>query len=87
MAAFDSFVFEHATVLDGSASMEPQADMSVVVERGVITRVEPTRQVEAPSGAHIVDASGAYLLPGSSTCTCISADRASPRARATPAPS
>ena len=64
MAAFDSFVFEHATVLDGSASMEPQADMSVVVERGVITRVEPTRQVEAPSGARIVDVSGAYLLPG-----------------------
>lgn len=64
MAAFDSFVFEHATVLDGSASMEPQADMSVVVERGVITRVEPARQVEAPSGARIVDVSGAYLLPG-----------------------
>ena len=43
MASADrSTLFINATVLDGSEHMEPQPDMAVAVERGVITWMGPS---------------------------------------------
>ncbi|MEI3310034.1 MAG: hypothetical protein V8R48_14670 [Eggerthella lenta] len=36
-----SYVFTHATVLDGTEGMEPQPNMTVVVNEGVIEKVGP----------------------------------------------
>jgi hypothetical protein len=40
------------------------ANQSVVVERGVITRLGPASQVKIPGGAQQVDGTGKYLIPG-----------------------
>ena len=37
----DLYVFTHATVLDGTEGMEPQSNMTVVVNEGVIEKVGP----------------------------------------------
>lgn len=65
MASADrSTLFINATVLDGSEHMEPQPDMAVAVERGVITWVGPSAVAQAPAGAEVIDLAGAYLMPG-----------------------
>ena len=65
MASADrSTLFINATVLDGSEHMEPQPDMAVAVERGVITWMEPSAVAQAPAGAEVIDLAGAYLMPG-----------------------
>ena len=57
-------LFINATVLDGSEHMEPQPDMAVAVERGVITWIGPSAVAQAPAGAEVIDLAGAYLMPG-----------------------
>ena len=57
-------LFINATVLDGSEHMEPQPDMAVAVERGVITWMGPSAVAQAPAGAEVIDLAGAYLMPG-----------------------
>jgi hypothetical protein len=37
---------------------------SVIVERGVITRIGPARSIRPPAGATIVDGTGKFLIPG-----------------------
>ena len=65
MASADrSTLFINATVLDGSEHMEPQPDMAVVVERGLITWMGPSAVAQAPAGAEVIDLAGAYLMPG-----------------------
>ena len=65
MATADrSTLFINATVLDGSEHMEPQPDMAVVVERGIITWMGPSAVAQAPAGAEVIDLAGAYLMPG-----------------------
>ena len=65
MASADrSTLFINATVLDGSEDMEPQPDMAVTVERGVITWMGPSAVAQAPAGAEVIDLAGAYLMPG-----------------------
>lgn len=44
--------------------MEPQSDMAVAVERGIITWMGPTAVAQAPAGAEVIDLGGAYLMPG-----------------------
>ena len=39
--AMTSYVFTHATVLDGTEGMEPQPNMTVVVNEGIIEKVGP----------------------------------------------
>ena len=39
--AMTSYVFTHATVLDGTEGMEPQPNMTVVVTEGIIEKVGP----------------------------------------------
>lgn len=57
-------LFINATVLDGSEHMEPQPDMAVAVERGVITWMGPSAVAQAPAGAEVIDLADAYLMPG-----------------------
>ena len=57
-------LFINATVLDGSEHMEPQPDMAVAVERGIITWIGPSAVAQAPAGAEVIDLAGAYLMPG-----------------------
>lgn len=65
MASADrSTLFINATILDGSGHMEPQPDMAVAVERGIITWIGPSAVAQAPAGAEVIDLAGAYLMPG-----------------------
>ena len=59
-----STLFINASILDGSEHMEPQPDMAVTVERGVITWMGPSAVAQAPAGAEVIDLGGAYLMPG-----------------------
>ena len=43
-----SYVFTHATVLDGTEGMEPQPNMTVVVNEGVIEKVGPAASTVGP---------------------------------------
>ena len=60
-----AYVLTHATVLDGTEQMEPQPNMTVVVDDGGrIDRVGPAATTVGPMGAREVDLGGAYLMPG-----------------------
>ena len=59
-----SYAFINATVLDGTEHMEPQRDMAVTVEDGVISSVAPSAIARVPAGAKTIDLEGAYLMPG-----------------------
>lgn len=78
MASADrSTLFINATILDGSEHMEPQPDMAVTVERGVITwmgRVLWRRRLQVPRLSTWV---ARISCPVSSICTCTCAARAS----------
>ena len=50
MTPNESIAFTHATILDGTANMAPQQDMTVVVDRGVIARVGKASRVDVPAG-------------------------------------
>lgn len=52
----------HSTLLDGTENMEPQKDMTVVVEDGKIVEIAPG--AASPAGCEVVDLNGRYLLPG-----------------------
>ena len=59
-----AYAFTHATLLDGTEGMEPQPDMTVVVdEEGRIDQVAPSSSARI-AGAKEVDLSGCYLAPG-----------------------
>ena len=60
-----AYVLTHATVLDGTEQMEPQPNMTVVVDDGGrIDRVGPAASTVGPLGARENDLGGAYLMPG-----------------------
>ena len=59
-----SYAFINATVLDGTEQMQPQPNMAVVVEDGAIASVGPSAIAQVPTGAHVIDLAGAYLMPG-----------------------
>ena len=60
-----AYVLTHATVLDGTEQMEPQPNMTVVVDDGGrIDRVGPAASTVGPLGAREIDLGGAYLMPG-----------------------
>jgi len=56
-----SFVFEHATVIDATGA-PPKKDFSVAVRDGRIVSVKP--QADAVPGAVLIDATGKFLIPG-----------------------
>lgn len=59
-----AYVFTHAVVLDGTEHMEPQPNMTVVVDEGRILAVGPAATTVPPMGAREIDLAGAYLMPG-----------------------
>ncbi|WP_428422016.1 amidohydrolase family protein [Paraeggerthella hominis] len=60
-----SYVFTHATVLDGTEGMAPLPNMTVVVDdAGCIDKVGPAASTVPPAGAEEIDLAGAYLMPG-----------------------
>src|SRR5215469_401900 len=55
--------FVHVTVIDGTgASARP--NQTVLVSGDRITAVGPSSNVRIPRGAHTVDATGRFLIPG-----------------------
>lgn len=60
-----AYVFTHATVLDGTADMEPRPNATVVVnDEGRIAAIGAADEATAPANAHEIDLKGAYLAPG-----------------------
>jgi imidazolonepropionase-like amidohydrolase len=54
-------VFTHVTVIDATGAA-PRADVSVVVNNGRIAAIG--RSLNRPAGAHVVNATGKFLIPG-----------------------
>ena len=60
-----AYVFTHATVLDGTANMEPRPNATVVVnDEGRIAAIGAADEATAPANAQEIDLKGAYLAPG-----------------------
>ena len=60
-----AYVFTHATVLDGTADMEPSPNTTVVVnDEGRIAVIGAADEATAPANAREIDLKGAYLAPG-----------------------
>lgn len=78
MASADrSTLFINSTVLDGSEHMEPQPDMAVTVERGVITWMGPSAVAQALRVPRLSTWQVRISCQASSICMCICAARAS----------
>ncbi|MBQ6395003.1 MAG: amidohydrolase family protein [Atopobiaceae bacterium] len=59
------YAFTHATILDGSAEMEPQEDMTLLVDdAGKIAEIGPSSTTRVPPETRTVDLRGAFLMPG-----------------------
>ena len=54
--------YTHCTLLNGCIDMEPQPGMTVTVENGRITGIDPCGQDE--KGGRFIDLNGRYLMPG-----------------------
>ncbi|WP_418925106.1 amidohydrolase family protein [Ellagibacter isourolithinifaciens] len=60
-----AYVFTHATVLDGTADMEPRPNATVVVnDEGRIAAIGAAEEIVPPANAQEFDLKGAYLVPG-----------------------
>lgn len=60
-----AYVFTHATVLDGTADMEPRPNATVVVnDEGRIAAIGAAEEIVPPANAQEIDLKGAYLVPG-----------------------
>lgn len=62
-APITTTVLLRATVIDATGTA-PRADQAVVVRGERIVAVGSSATVAAPPGAHVIDARGAYLIPG-----------------------
>jgi hypothetical protein len=56
-------VFIHVTVIDATGA-PPQPDMTVVITGDRIAEIGLTQHVRVPDEAHVVDATGKFLIPG-----------------------
>ena len=61
--ATETTALTHATVIDGSGS-SPLADTTVLIQGGRIAAVYPAASRPAPSGAHVEDLTGKWIIPG-----------------------
>jgi len=53
----------HATVIDANGA-SPKPNFTVLIDNEKISAVGPDSSIEIPSGAHVVDATGKFLIPG-----------------------
>jgi imidazolonepropionase-like amidohydrolase len=56
-------VLTHVTVIDATGA-EAKPDLTVVVRDGRIAALGRSDRIRPPKGAHVVDASGKFLIPG-----------------------
>lgn len=60
-----AYALTHATVLDGTADMEPRPNATVVVnDEGRIAAIGAAEEIVPPANAQEIDLKGAYLAPG-----------------------
>lgn len=58
-----TLVFTHVTVIDATGA-PAKPDMTVVIKGGRIAALGKTANVDFPENAHVVDATGKFLIPG-----------------------
>ncbi|MHC4750482.1 MAG: ankyrin repeat domain-containing protein [Planctomycetota bacterium] len=58
-----ALVFTHVTVIDATGA-PAKPDMTVVVRGGRIAALGKTASLDVPENAHVVDATGKFLIPG-----------------------
>lgn len=58
-----TLVLEHVTVID-VAGMRAKPDQTVAIEGERILRIGPSKHIDVPNNARLVDAHGLYLIPG-----------------------
>jgi imidazolonepropionase-like amidohydrolase len=59
----NALAITHVTVIDCTGA-PPKPNSTVVIASGHITAVGPSDRVSIPAGAHVVDGSGKFLIPG-----------------------
>lgn len=62
-AQAQTLVFTHATVIDMTGA-PPKSDMTVIVVGHRIAALGKTGKLRVPKKAHVIDATGKYLIPG-----------------------
>jgi imidazolonepropionase-like amidohydrolase len=62
-AAPPPLVIAHVTVIDATGA-DARPDMTVVLGGRRIAALGPAREVAVPRGAHVIDGSGKFLIPG-----------------------
>ncbi|MBL7153033.1 MAG: amidohydrolase family protein [Phycisphaerae bacterium] len=58
-----ALVFTHVTVIDATGA-PAKPDMMVVIKGGRIAAISITAKLDVPENAHVVDATGKFLIPG-----------------------
>ncbi|UCC99239.1 MAG: hypothetical protein JSW66_04995, partial [Phycisphaerales bacterium] len=58
-----ALVFTHVTVIDATGA-PAKPDMTVVIKGGRIAALGKTATLDVPEDAHVVDATGKFLIPG-----------------------
>jgi ankyrin repeat protein len=58
-----TLVFTHVTVIDATGA-PPISNMTVVIKGGRIAALGKTTNLDVPENAHVVDATGKFLIPG-----------------------
>ncbi len=53
----------HVTVIDATGA-DPRPDVTVIVAEGKIQAIAPSRTVQPPRNAQVIDATGKFLIPG-----------------------
>ncbi len=62
-AAAETIVLHNATVFDGTGT-PPRANLDIVLRNGRIAQIQDTAGFSPPKGAHVIDASGKFVIPG-----------------------
>lgn len=52
-----------ATLIDGTGAA-PQDGVTILIQRGLVTRITPTDETVIHDGARVIDAAGKYIIPG-----------------------
>ena len=81
-AAAQVIVLTRATVVDGTGA-GPQKDFTIIIENGRIRDMGPSSKTPVPAGATVLDLSGKFIAPASSTRTATWERKPSPNCAST----
>jgi len=59
----NQLVLAHVTLIDATGR-SPQADQTIVIDKGRIVSIVPATSAKVPKNARVVDATGKVLIPG-----------------------